>query len=75
MHITSFQNHEVVLQQSFCIDFATGNILTESQLAQNYSTMDALRTHPEIAKFIEWVSNKPTHIHAAIKRCRDKGFL
>ena len=49
--------------------------LTESQLAKNYSTIDALITHPEIAKFIEWVSNKPTHIKAAIKRSRDKGFL
>jgi hypothetical protein len=50
-------------------------ILTESQLAQNYSTIDALRTHPEIAKFIEWVSNKPNHIQAAIRRSRDKGYL
>ena len=49
--------------------------LTESQLAQNYSTIDALRAHPEIAKFIEWISNKPIHIQAAIKKSRDKGFL
>ncbi len=50
-------------------------LLTESQLARNYSTIEALRGHPEIAKFIEWISNKPTHIRAAIKRSRDKGFL
>lgn len=50
-------------------------LLTENQLARNYSTIEALRGHPEIAKFIEWVGNKPTHIRAAIKRSRDKGFL
>jgi hypothetical protein len=49
--------------------------LTESQLAQHYSTIDTLRTHPEIAKFIEWVSNKPNHIQAAIRKSREKGFL
>jgi len=50
-------------------------LLTESQLARNYSTIAALRSHPEITKFIEWISTKPTHILAAIKRSRDKGFL
>jgi len=50
-------------------------LFTESQLAQNYSTIEALRSHPEIAKFIEWISNKPTHVLPAIKRSRDKGFL
>lgn len=50
-------------------------LLTESQLARNYSTIEALRGHPEIAKFVEWIGNKPTHIRAAIKRSRDKGFL
>lgn len=50
-------------------------LLTENQLARNYSTIEALRDHPEIAKFIEWIGNKPTHIRAAIKRSRDKGFL
>lgn len=50
-------------------------LLTESQLARNYSTIEALKSHPEIAKFIEWIGNKPTHILAPIKRSRDKGFL
>lgn len=50
-------------------------VFTENQLARNYSTLEALKRHPEIAKFIEWVSNKPTYIRAAIKRSRDKGFL
>jgi hypothetical protein len=49
-------------------------LLTENQLARNYSTIEALRDHPAINKFIEWISNKPTHILAAIKRSHDKGF-
>jgi hypothetical protein len=44
-------------------------------LARNYSTIEALKDHPEINKFIEWIRNKPTHIRAAIKRSQDKGFL
>lgn len=49
--------------------------LTESQLARHYSTIEALKEHPEIAKFIKWISNKPTYIQTAIKRSRDKGLL
>jgi hypothetical protein len=50
-------------------------VFTENQLARSYSTIEALKGHPEMAKFIEWVSNKPTHIQASIKRSRGKGFL
>lgn len=49
--------------------------LTETQLARTYSTIEALKNHPEIAKFIEWVRSKPIHIQASIKKCRDKGLL
>lgn len=49
--------------------------LTENQLARQYFTIEALRSHPEIAKFIQWISNKPTHIQTTIKRNRDKGYL
>ena len=49
--------------------------LTEIQLARNYATIEALKSHPEIAKFIRWIRNKPAHIQTAIKRCRDKGLL
>lgn len=50
-------------------------LLTESQLERNFSTIEALRSHPEIAKFIEWVRNKPAYLRAPIKSSRDKGFL
>lgn len=50
-------------------------LLTENQLARHYSTIEDLRSHPEILKFIQWIVNKPTHIRASIRRSCDKGFL
>lgn len=50
-------------------------LLTETQLARQYSTIEALRAHPELAKFIAWISDKPNHIRAAIKRSKEKGYL
>ncbi|MEM8935457.1 MAG: HNH endonuclease [Pseudomonadota bacterium] len=38
--------------------------LTESDLARRYCTIEALRAHAEIAKFVRWVSNKPPTFHA-----------
>ena len=33
--------------------------LRERELAKHYFTWEALRAHPELAKFIEWLQNKP----------------
>ncbi|NRB34504.1 MAG: HNH endonuclease [Rhodobacteraceae bacterium] len=33
--------------------------LTEAELARSYNTIDALRTHPRLAKFITWVQKRP----------------
>jgi hypothetical protein len=35
------------------------HVLDEKDLAGSYSSPDALRAHPEIAKFICWVQKKP----------------
>ena len=50
-------------------------LLTETQLARHYATISALKSHPELAKFIAWIRRKPAHLRAPIKRSRDKGFL
>lgn len=44
-----------------------------TQLAINYATIEALSTHPEIIRFIEWVKNKPTDLNTSIRPSRDKG--
>lgn len=33
--------------------------LTEAELARSYNTVEALRDHPRLAKFIRWVSRRP----------------
>jgi len=34
-------------------------VLTEKQLELEYNTVEALRAHPEIAKFVDWVARRP----------------
>ena len=38
--------------------------LTEAELAQAYHTLQTLRTHPGLAKFIAWVAKKPPAFHS-----------
>ncbi|OYX45136.1 MAG: HNH endonuclease [Rhodobacterales bacterium 32-67-9] len=33
--------------------------LTEAELARDYPTVEALRTHPRIAAFVRWVAGRP----------------
>jgi len=34
-------------------------VLDEKRLAETYNTRQALLSHPEIAKFAEWIADKP----------------
>ena len=38
--------------------------LSETELARNYASIEALRGHPRLAKFIEWVSRRPPEFHS-----------
>lgn len=33
--------------------------LTETELARGYGTIESLRTHPRLARFIQWVAKRP----------------
>lgn len=33
--------------------------LTEKELERDYNTVEALRSHPEIEKFVRWIERKP----------------
>ncbi len=48
-------------------------LLTETELARNYATPQALRAHPEMARFIEWVQDKPNDFNPPTRRSRSKG--
>ncbi|MEM1345164.1 MAG: HNH endonuclease [Pseudomonadota bacterium] len=38
--------------------------LSETELARHYASIEALRAHPRIARFIAWVADKPPAFHA-----------
>lgn len=37
--------------------------LTEAELAREFSTVAALRAHPRLARFVDWVAGKPPGFH------------
>ena len=40
--------------------------LTEAELARDYNTVEALRDHPRIAKFITWVAKRPPSFRSRV---------
>jgi hypothetical protein len=40
--------------------------LTEAELARDFATIDALRVHPRLAKFIGWVQKRPPGFHSRV---------
>jgi hypothetical protein len=48
-------------------------LFTETQLARHYPSIQALRAHPEIARFIHWVQDKPSDFNPPTRRSRSKG--
>ena len=49
-------------------------LLTETQLARHYNTVESLKAHPELETFLNWVKTKPddfmvrTHKSAQLRR-------
>ncbi|MEW2914424.1 HNH endonuclease [Leisingera sp. JC11] len=46
--------------------------LTEAELAREYSTPEALKTHPRLAKFIAWVRKRPPEFRSRVPGKRRK---
>ncbi len=44
--------------------------LDNQALARDYASPAALRTHPELARFVAWVSGKDPDFHAPTRRGR-----
>lgn len=44
--------------------------LTNKALERDYASADALRVHPEIARFIAWIADKDPDFHAPTRRGR-----
>jgi len=50
-------------------------LLTETELANTYPTVQALLEHPDVAKFVQWIQTKPLDFkERARKSKRLKGF-
>lgn len=43
-------------------------VLTESELARQYATVDALLEHPELKVFLAWVKTKPDDFFVATSK-------
>jgi hypothetical protein len=46
--------------------------LTERELQRAYHTIEALRAHEEIARFIAWLANKAPDFHVSTFESRDR---
>ena len=42
--------------------------LTNKELERGYATAEALRAHPQIGKFLQWVNGKEPDFHAPTRR-------
>ena len=40
--------------------------LTEAELARDFSTLEALRAHPRLEKFVAWVRKRPPGFHSRV---------
>ena len=46
-------------------------LFTEKELERNYPTIELLRGHAELAKFVGWIRSKPPGFRCAMRKARD----
>jgi hypothetical protein len=46
--------------------------LTEAELARDYTTIDAVRAHPRLARFVAWVAKRPPGFTSKVPGARRK---
>lgn len=47
--------------------------LSETELARAYNTVEALRAHPRLAKFLAWVAQRPPDFASRVPKRRNRG--
>ncbi len=47
-------------------------VLTEKQLERDYNTLESLKAHEEIGKFIEWIRDRPAGTQVTVHSNRQK---
>ena len=46
--------------------------ITEKDLERSFPTIESLKTHPEISKFISWIKKKPDGFSVPFKQSKDR---
>ncbi|HEY1170310.1 MAG TPA: hypothetical protein VGH19_02970 [Verrucomicrobiae bacterium] len=49
------------------------NLFTEKVLEREYNTLESLKAHPEVAKFIGWIKNRPSAFKPMSSPAKTKG--
>jgi hypothetical protein len=49
------------------------SLWTERELAQLFSTPEAIRAHPEMQRFVRWLRRKPPEFWVRTEQARSKG--
>lgn len=47
--------------------------LSETELARAFNTVEALRAHPRLAKFLAWVAKRPPEFSSKVPGARRRG--
>lgn len=42
--------------------------LSENEIARGFATLEALRAHPRLARFVAWVARRPPHFSSRVPR-------
>jgi hypothetical protein len=45
-------------------------LISEAELATHYSTIEALKVHPELSKFINWIKKKPIDFKERVRKSK-----
>lgn len=48
-------------------------LFTEKALERKYNTLDSLKAHPEVSKFVDWIKTKPSAFKPVSRPAKAKG--
>jgi len=47
-------------------------LLSEKELERDYDTVEKIATHPDIARFVEWVQRQPPGKHITVRPTKER---
>lgn len=58
---------EIIILHKICHN-KLHSTLSEKELEREYSTIDKLKTNPEIIKFVKWITKKPPNFYSRTRK-------